>query len=86
MADTNVPVATPKSIADVEQLIKELYKPNSPTVLSKINHELLQLQLSPDGWQMADQLMACDDDNVRFFAGLTFDIKLSNDGSVPTLR
>lgn len=85
MANNATPITPPKTIAEVEHLIKELYRPNPPNVVSSINHELLQIQLSPDGWQMADQLMNSEDDNVRFFAGLTFIIKLNNDGSVSTL-
>jgi hypothetical protein len=41
------------------------------------------LQVSQDGWQLADELMKSGDTNVRFFAALTFTIKLNNDGSVP---
>ena len=75
-------VAAPQNLAEVESLIQRLYKPGHPSVISDINNELQKLQLSPDGWQMADALMASGDVNVRFFGALTFTVKLNNDGSV----
>ena len=81
-------VSAPQSVAEVEQLVKRLYKPGPATLVKQINDQLLQLQHSQDGWKIADELMASDDVNVRFFAALTFTIKLNNDGSVydPELR
>lgn len=75
----------PQSVADVEHLVKTLYKPGAGSVIVAINDQLQKLQLSEDGWKLADALMASDDPNVRFFAALTFTVKLNNDGSVPTL-
>ena len=75
-------MAAPQSVAEVEQLVKQLYKPGPATQVKGINDQLLQLQHSQDGWRIADELMASDDMNVRFFAALTFMIKLNNDGSV----
>lgn len=80
-------VAAPQSMAEVEHLVKRLYQPGSPRTITQINDQLQQLQLSPEGWQIADALLGSNDANVRFFAALTFTVKLNNDGSVllPTL-
>ena len=75
-------VAPPQSIEEVEQLVKRLYLPGSPRVIIQINDQLQQLQLSAQAWQIADALMGSSDRNVRFFAALTFTVKLNNDGSV----
>lgn len=75
-------VAAPQSMAEVEHLVKRLYQPGSPRTITQINDQLQQLQLSPEGWQIADALLGSNDANVRFFAALTFTVKLNNDGSV----
>ncbi len=75
-------ISAPESVADVEQLIRQLYQPNSPSVLKQINEQLQKVQLSQDGWQLADKLLESDDQHVRFFGALTFTVKLNNDGSV----
>lgn len=64
------------------QLVKCLYKPGPARVITQINDQLQQLQTSSEGWQLADQLLGSSDANVRFFAALTFQVKLNNDGSV----
>lgn len=56
--------------------------PGTPQVITAIDDQLKLIQNSPDGWQMADGLMRSDDDKVRFFGVLTFQVKLNNDGSV----
>ena len=76
-------MAAPQSVAEVEQLVKRLYNPGPASLVAQINDQLQQLQLSQDGWKLADELMVSDDANVRFFAALTFMVKLNNDGSVP---
>ena len=75
-------MASASSVAEVEDLVKRLYKPGPLHVIKQINDQLLQLKLSQDGWKLADELMASEDANVRFFAALTFTVKLNNDGSV----
>lgn len=40
---------------------------------------LHKLQLSPQGWQLANALLIRRDSQVRFFAALTFIIKLNTD-------
>ena len=83
--DNGNSITEPQNVAEVEQLVQRLYKPGPATLVSQINDQLLQVQLSQDGWKLADELMASNDANVRFFAALTFTIKLNNDGSVSTL-
>ena len=75
----------PTSFGEVEDLVKQLYKPGNAVVVSRINDQLQQLQLSQDGWKLADALMASQDVDVRFFGALTFTVKLNHDGSVSTL-
>ena len=72
----------PSSVAEVEELVKRLYKPGPAQMITQINDQLQKLQLSQDGWKLADALMASEDANVRFFGALTFTVKLNNDGSV----
>jgi hypothetical protein len=59
-----------------------MYKPGSGQLISSINDQLLRLQASSEGWQLADALLSSNDANVRFFAANTFAVKLNNDGSV----
>ncbi|KAK5129525.1 hypothetical protein LTR08_003184 [Meristemomyces frigidus] len=81
MNGSGTAVAAPQSIEEVELLVKRLYKPGSPRTIIQINDHLQQLQVSNEGWQIADALMGSSDPNVRFFAALTFTVKLNNDGS-----
>lgn len=76
------PVSAPQSVEEVESLVKRLYQPGPPSVIESINDQLQKLQLSADGWKLADALMGSNDPNVRFFGALTFTVKLNNDGSV----
>lgn len=66
----------------MQQLVKRLYMPGTPQIITAIDDQLKLIQNSSDGWQMADGLMRSDDDKVRFFGVLTFQVKLNNDGSV----
>ena len=75
-------VQTPKSLAEVESLIKALYEPSNSRLVAVIQSKLQLLQKSPDGWQLADALLNSNDDKVRFFGALTFTIKLNSDWSV----
>jgi len=59
--------------------VKGLYVPGSPKKIGKIQETLQRLQRSPEGWQMADALLSCDDDKVRFFGALTFTVKINQD-------
>lgn len=81
-AYTTNEVPAPQSVADVHELVKRLYAPGSPQLITQIDERLKQLQRSSEGWQIADALLASDDPQVRFFGALTFQVKLNNDGSV----
>lgn len=69
-------------LTECTQLVKQFYQPGNPAVIAAIDDQLKKLQHSPEGWQLADALLASQDANVRFFAALTFQVKLNNDGSV----
>ncbi|KXL48441.1 hypothetical protein M433DRAFT_63187 [Acidomyces richmondensis BFW] len=77
----NTTVPAPQNVAEVEQLVKRLYQPGSPRLITEINDQLQRVQLSSHGWQVADALLGSDDSNVRFFGALTFTVKLNNDGA-----
>jgi len=61
------------------QLIRALYQPNPPETIAKIQEVLHRLQRSPEGWQLAQSLIAHREDNIRFYAALTLIIKLNRD-------
>ncbi|KAI1338073.1 armadillo-type protein [Xylariaceae sp. FL0016] len=69
----------PTSLPQVEQLIHELYKPNSAETISHIQEVLQRLQKSPDGWQLAQGLLARPGDNIKFFGALTLIVKLNTE-------
>ena len=75
-------VPAPKSLAEVENLIIALYEPSNSQLVPVIQSKLQSLQKSPEGWQLADALLNSTDDKVRFFAALTFTVKLNSDWSV----
>ncbi|CAK1366342.1 unnamed protein product [Cercospora beticola] len=79
--DANAAVVAPKSMEEVEQLVKRFYQPGTPKLIAQIDDQLKLLQHSNEGWQLADALLASQDQNVRFFAALTFQVKLNNDGA-----
>lgn len=60
-------------------MIRALYQPNPPETISKIQEVLHRLQRSPEGWQLAQSLIAHREDNIRFYAALTLIIKLNRD-------
>jgi hypothetical protein len=80
--DTGNDMTAPQSVAQVEELIERLYKPGSGTQAQRISDQLIQLQRSPDAWNLADGLMSSNDANVRFNAAIMFTAKLNNEGSV----
>lgn len=70
--------AQPKTLEEVEQLVKLLYQSgNQPAQLVELQHKLHQLQISNDGWSIANGLLGSSDPNVRFFGAVTFSIKLN---------
>ncbi|KAI5365069.1 Putative armadillo-like helical, exportin-1/Importin-beta [Septoria linicola] len=79
--DAHSEVNAPTSMEEVEQLVKRFYQHGNPKLIAQIDTQLKLLQHSPEGWQLADALLASQDQNVRFFAALTFQIKLNSDGA-----
>lgn len=75
--ENNIPV--PTTLPEVERLINELYKPNPPETISQIQESLQRLQKSPQGWQLAQSLLARPGDNIKFFGALTIIIKLNTE-------
>ncbi|KAI1001741.1 hypothetical protein K3495_g6463 [Podosphaera aphanis] len=69
----------PSSIEEVEALIKQLYGTGNTANVSITQEILHKLQISPQGWQLANALLSRKDEQVRFFAALTFIVKLNTD-------
>ncbi|KAK0099684.1 hypothetical protein ONS95_013423 [Cadophora gregata] len=69
----------PTSLREVESLITQLYSPGAPERVANIQETLQRLQRSPEGWQLATSLLGHGDEQVRFFAALTFTVKLNTD-------
>lgn len=69
-----------------KQLVRQLYQPGSPQKIAQVQEMLQQLQRSPEGWQLANDLFNSSDEKVKFFATLTFTVKLNSDSSVPVTR
>jgi len=61
------------------QLIHQLYRPSAPGQVGKIQETLQRLQRSPEGWELAVNLLKNKDEQVRFFGALTFTVKLNTD-------
>ncbi|KAI1106328.1 ARM repeat-containing protein [Jackrogersella minutella] len=76
MEDISISTIT---LPEVENLVLEFYKPNSPQTISRIQEILQNLQKSPGGWQLADGLLSRPHDNVKFFGALTFTVKLNTE-------
>ncbi|TVY21258.1 Importin beta-like protein [Lachnellula arida] len=69
----------PASLEEVVSLIIQLYQPGAPETIAKSQETLQALQRSPQGWQLANSLCTSKNENVRFFAALTFTVKLNTD-------
>ncbi|CAJ2505947.1 Uu.00g000770.m01.CDS01 [Anthostomella pinea] len=72
-------IQVPTSLPEVEQLIHELYKPNPADRITHIQDVLQRLQRSPQGWQLAQGLLARPGDNIKFFGALTIIVKLNTE-------
>jgi hypothetical protein len=56
-----------------------MYQGGSPDRIKAIEKALQVLQLSNDGWDMADALLASATEQVRFFGALTYQVKINTD-------
>ncbi|KAI1129600.1 armadillo-type protein [Nemania abortiva] len=84
-------IQIPTTLPEVEHLIHQLYKPNPPGVISQIQEAIQRVQKSPQGWQLAQGLLARPGANIKFFGALTIIIKLnteklSDDDALSVLR
>jgi hypothetical protein len=61
------------------QLILTLYNPNPPELVSHAQTVLHRIQRSPQGWKVAQDLLARPDDKVKFFGALTLIVKLNTE-------
>jgi hypothetical protein len=66
-------------ITDIVQLVLALYEPRPPDAIAGIQESLQQLQKSPAGWQLAQNLLMQPDDKVKFFGALTMIVKLNTE-------
>jgi hypothetical protein len=66
-------------LPNIPQLIIQLYQPGAPETIAKTQETLQKLQRSRQGWQLANSLARHENEQVRFFAALTFIVKLNTD-------
>lgn len=70
-------------MAAVQQALALAQSINNPKDASKIqqfSQELQSIQLSQDGWAIADAMLSENDSNLKFIGALTFQIKLNKEG------
>ncbi|KAF2158197.1 hypothetical protein K461DRAFT_290444 [Myriangium duriaei CBS 260.36] len=65
--------AADKAVELVRQLLDPRFAPSANT----ISQNLLDLQLSRDGWAVADSLLNSPDANLQFYGALSFQVKLN---------
>ncbi|KAI0181051.1 ARM repeat-containing protein [Hypoxylon sp. FL1284] len=75
MADIPIPTSLP----EIEHLVEELYRPNPPATISRIQDILQTIQKSSDGWQLAESLLDRPGNNVRFFGAISIIVKLNTE-------
>lgn len=62
------------------ELVKHLNDPQWRSSAHQISQDLQHIQLSPEGWEAADAMLANPITNVKFYGALTLQIKLNKDG------
>lgn len=82
MGDSNPLPPLPQSMEEAEVLVERLYRPGPAKIMSQLSDQLIRLQHSSDGWNLADYFMKSQNGNVRFHGANTFTLKLNNEGSV----
>lgn len=74
----------------VAETVRHLYDPSTsgnPSLTKHWQHELQQIQTSPEAWGLINGLATHDDPNVRFFSAHTAQVKISRDWeSLPSDR
>ena len=65
------------AVQEAIQLVRRLNDPHfsqqAPTISARLQH----IQLSQDGWAVADALLDSEEPSVQFYGALTFQIKLN---------
>lgn len=64
------------------QLVSQLYDPantGNPAKIKLIQEHLQALQKGPHAWLIANDLLNCDNSDLRFFGALTFTVKINHD-------
>jgi len=62
-------------------LINALNDPRQVVNATSLSNQLQDLQLSSDGWTVADNLLNSTEPTLQFFGALTFQIKLNRDAA-----
>ncbi|CAN6672802.1 hypothetical protein TRVA0_047S00408 [Trichomonascus vanleenenianus] len=66
-------------IQGVEEIVQSLYSPNNDPEYIKLTQGRLQnMQLSDQGWDMANILLKSEQANCQFFGALTFTVKINS--------
>ncbi|GAM86860.1 hypothetical protein ANO11243_048800 [Dothideomycetidae sp. 11243] len=63
------------------ELVKQLNDPRYASSANSISRQLLALQLSPEGWAIADSLLTSNDYDLQFYGALSFQVKLNRDAA-----
>lgn len=59
------------------ELVRKLNDPKWATGATVISQELQKIQLSVDGWAVADAMLDHEDPQTKFYGALTLQIKLN---------
>ncbi|TKX22238.1 hypothetical protein C1H76_5528 [Elsinoe australis] len=70
-----------EAVEHAAALIARLNDPRQAHDANVISRQLQELQLSPHGWTIADNLLSAQDPNLQFYGALTFQIKLNRDAA-----
>ncbi|GAB7347732.1 hypothetical protein MBLNU459_g5284t1 [Dothideomycetes sp. NU459] len=63
------------------ELVRRLNDPQWTTSAHQVSQDLQQIQLSPQGWEAANAMLADEDTSVKFYGALTLQIKLNKEGN-----
>lgn len=60
-------------------IVRLIATPQSSSQVHDLSEELQAIQASPEGWQVADDMLKHEDFHVRFYGALTMQIKLNKE-------
>ena len=72
-------VSSQSDVVEIERLILTLYQTIDSDERSRVDKQLIELQRSPQGFQIADKLLQSTSDEVRFYGARTFIVKIHKD-------